>query len=379
METQDSSPKPNTIDRAAIIVRTSVVGIVTNASLAAAKAVVGIASNSIAITVDALNNFADAISSIVAIGGMHFAKKTPNKKHPLGYARSEYLSALIVAGLVLYAGITSAVESIKNIFEPETPNFGPAALTVIGVAIFVKAALGKYVKAQGKKVNSGALLASGSDALFDAVLSTSVLVTAIVYLVFDVTLEAYLGAVIGCFIIKSGIGMMRDALDEILGKRTDSKLTAKIKKLLTEEPAVRGAYDLVLHDYGPGKNLASVHVELPDSMSVKDADYLSRKLETRVYEETGVIITSVGIYSYNTKDDEAARIRDDVVERALAHDWALQVHGFYLDSATKSMRFDVVLSFDVAPQEGLEILQKEMNAAYPDYAVHIVTDVDISD
>ena len=341
METQDSSPKPNTIDRAAIIVRTSVVGIVTNASLAAAKAVVGIASNSIAITVDALNNFADAISSIVAIGGMHFAKKTPNKKHPLGYARSEYLSALIVAGLVLYAGITSAVESIKNIFEPETPNFGPTALTVIGVAIFVKAALGKYVKAQGKKVNSGALLASGSDALFDAVLSTSVL--------------------------------------EILGKRTDSKLTAKIKKLLTEEPAVRGAYDLVLHDYGPGKNLASVHVELPDSMSVKDADYLSRKLETRVYEETGVIITSVGIYSYNTKDDEAARIRDDVVERALAHEWALQVHGFYLDSATKSMRFDVVLSFDVAPQEGLEILQKEMNAAYPDYAVHIVTDVDISD
>ena len=114
-------------------------------------------------------------------------------------------------------------------------------------------------------------------------------------------------------------------------------------------------------------------------MSVKDADYLSRKLETRVYEETGVIITSVGIYSYNTKDDEAARIRDDVVERALAHDWALQVHGFYLDSATKSMRFDVVLSFDVTPQEGLEILQNEMNAAYPDYAVHIVTDVDISD
>ncbi len=286
---------------------------------------------------------------------------------------------MIVAGLVLYAGITSAVESIKNIFEPETPNFGPAALTVIGVAIFVKAALGKYVKAQGKKVNSGALLASGSDALFDAVLSTSVLVTAIVYLVFDVTLEAYLGAVIGCFIIKSGIGMMRDALDEILGKRTDSKLTAKIKRLLTEEPAVRGAYDLVLHDYGPGKNLASVHVELPDSMSVKDADYLSRKLETRVYEETGVIITSVGIYSYNTKDDEAARIRDDVVERALAHEWALQVHGFYLDSATKSMRFDLVLNFDVTPQEGLEILQNEMNAAYPDYAVHIVTDVDISD
>ena len=379
MNDKNPSTEPIKTDRASIIVRTSVVGIVTNASLAAAKAVVGIASNSIAITVDALNNFADAISSIVAIRGMHFAKKTPNKKHPLGYARSEYLSALIVAGLVLYAGITSAVESIKNIFEPETPNFGPAALTVIGVAIFVKAALGKYVKAQGKKVNSGALLASGSDALFDAVLSTSVLVTAIVYLVFDVTLEAYLGAVIGCFIIKSGIGMMRDALDEILGKRTDSKLTAKIKKLLTEEPAVRGAYDLVLHDYGPGKNLASVHVELPDSMSVKDADYLSRKLETRVYEETGVIITSVGIYSYNTKDDEAARIRDDVVERALAHDWALQVHGFYLDSATKSMRFDVVLSFDVTPQEGLEILQKEMNAAYPDYAVHIVTDVDISD
>ncbi len=379
MNVENSPTKLNRIDRASIIVRTSVVGIVANTLLAGFKATIGISSNSIAITVDALNNFSDAISSVVAIGGAKLAKKTPNKKHPLGYGRFEYLSALIVAGVVLYAGITSIVESIKNIFEPETPNFGASALTIMGVAIVVKAALGKYVTAQGVRTNSGALIASGADALFDAVISASVLGTAIFYNVSGVSLEPYLGVFIACFIIKAGVGMIRDTLDEILGKRIDRKLSKKIKTLLTDEPEVRGAYDLILHNYGPDKNLASVHLELPDHMSVKEADGLTRRLEDKVYQETGVSLVAVGIYSYNTTDDEAAKIRKDVTDRTLAYEWALQLHGFYLDSQTKTMRFDVVMSFDVAPQEGLNILQKEMRDAYPDYAVHIVPDVDVSD
>jgi len=142
---------------------------------------------------------------------------------------------------------------------------------------------------------------------------------------------------------------------------------------------VRGAYDLILYNYGPDKNLASVHLELPDTMTVEEVDRLTRKLERRVYEETGVILVGVGVYSCNTQDNEAARIFEDVRGKVLAHEWALQVHGFHVDAPAKEMRLDVVMSFDIDPKEGARILRREIGQAYPDYAVLIISDVDVSD
>lgn len=368
-----------TANRDSIIIKTSVIGILTNVLLAAFKAAIGLMSNSIAVILDAVNNLSDALSSIITIVGTKLAGKLPDKEHPLGYGRIEYLSALTVAGIVLYAGITSAVESVKKIFNPEVPDYDTIALVIIAAAVIVKIVLGKYVKAQGEKVNSGSLVASGADAMFDAVLSFSVLVSAILFLTTGISLEAYVGAIISGFIIKSGIDMIRETLDEILGKRADKELAKQIKAILNAEPEVRGAYDLVLYNYGPNKDLASVHIELPDTMSVKDVDKLTRRLETNVYKQTGIILAGVGVYSYNTNDNETAKIRNDVQEKVLAHDWALQFHGFYVEVESKDMRFDVVMSFDINPQEGLNILYEELAQAYPDYTVHIVPDVDISD
>lgn len=368
-----------TANRDSIIIKTSVIGILTNVLLAAFKAAIGLMSNSIAVILDAVNNLSDALSSIITIVGTKLAGKLPDKEHPLGYGRIEYLSALTVAGIVLYAGITSAVESVKKIFNPEVPDYDTIALVIIAAAVVVKIVLGKYVKAQGEKVNSGSLVASGADAMFDAVLSFSVLVSAILFLTTGLSLEAYVGAIISGFIIKSGTDMIRETLDEILGKRADKELAKQIKAILSAEPEVRGAYDLVLYNYGPNKDLASVHIELPDTMSVKDFDKLTRRLETNVYKQTGIILAGVGVYSYNTNDNETAKIRNDVQEKVLAHDWALQFHGFYVEVESKDMRFDVVMSFDINPQEGLNILYEELAQAYPDYTVHIVPDVDISD
>ena len=368
-----------TDSRDKIIVRTSAVGIVTNVLLAVFKAAVGLGSHSIAVVLDAVNNLSDALSSIITIVGTKLSGKLPDKKHPLGYGRIEYLSAMIVAGIVLYAGITSFVESVKKIIHPETPEYGTVSLVIIAVAVVVKIVLGKYVKAQGKKVNSGALVASGSDAMFDAVLSFSVLLSAIIFLVFKISLEAYVGAVISCFIVKAGLEMMSETVSEILGQRPDREISAKIKRLLAEEQGVRGAYDLILYNYGPDKNLGSVHLELPDTMSVEEVDRLTRKLERRVYAETGVILVGVGVYSCNTKDTEAARIAEDVRSKVLSHEWALQVHGFHVDVPEKKMRLDVVMSFDIRPKEGVEILRREIEEAYPGYAVLIIPDVDVSD
>lgn len=362
-----------------VIIRTSIVGILTNVLLAAFKAVVGIASHSIAVTLDAVNNLSDALSSVITIVGTKLAGKLPDKKHPLGYGRIEYLSAMIVSGLVLYAGITSAVESVKKIIQPEKPDYSVISLVIIAVAVVTKILLGRYVKAQGEKVNSGSLVASGSDALSDAILSGSVLLCALLFTLTGLSLEAWVGVVISGFIIKAGIEMMTETLDEILGGRADPELTGEIKALLNEDEAVRGAYDLILYNYGPDRNYASVHVALPDTMTIREADRLTRRTEARVYKETGVIITGMGIYSYNTTPGEAADIENDVRSRVLAHDWVLQLHGFYLDQETKEMMFDAVMSFDINPKEGLKTLYDEIHAAYPDYKLTIAPDVDVSD
>lgn len=362
-----------------VIVRTSVIGILTNVFLAAFKAVVGLVSNSIAVILDAVNNLSDALSSVITIVGTKLAGKLPDKKHPLGYGRIEYLSAMVVSGIVLYAGITSLVESVKKIIHPETPDYSAVSLIIIAVAVLAKIILGSYVKAKGKKVNSGSLIASGSDAMFDAILSSSVLACAVIFMLSGVSLEAYVGVVISAFIVKSGIEMMIETLNEILGVRADKETTSTIKALLNEEEEVRGAYDLIMYNYGPDKNLASVHLELPDTMTVEEVDELTRRVEAKVYKETGVILVGVGVYSYNTKNDEAAAIRSKILEIVMSHDWALQLHGFFADTERKTMRFDVVMSFDVDRKEALETLYAETKAAFPDYTAQIAPDVDVSD
>lgn len=232
--------------------------------------------NSIAVTLDAVNNLSDALSSIITVIGTKLAGKLPDRKHPLGYGRIEYISAMIVSGIVLYAGITSEVESVKKIIHPEKPDYSIISLVIIAVAVIVKIILGRYVKVKGEQVNSGSLVASGSDAMFDAILSGSVLVSAIIYMLSGLSLEAYVGVIIAGFIIKAGIEMMIETLNEILGVRADKEKTDRIKELLSDEPEVRGAYDLIMYNYGPDKDFASVHLELPDTLTAKEIDKLTR-------------------------------------------------------------------------------------------------------
>lgn len=365
--------------RSKVIVRTSFIGIAANILLAGFKAVIGLFSNSIAVVLDAVNNLSDALSSVITIIGTKLAGRPADKKHPMGHGRIEYLSAMIIAAIVLYAGITSLIESIKKIIDPETADYSPVSLIIIGVAILTKIFLGRYVKKTGERVNSGSLIASGSDAMFDAILSASVLASAIIFLTAGVSLEAYVGVAISCFIIKAGIEMMIDTLGDILGRRPSQELSRKIKDIINSESEVRGAYDLFLNDYGPNRFYGSVHIELRDTMTVEEVDVLTRRIEERIFAETGVIMTGVGVYSYNTQDTEAAHVRNQIVQQVMSHDWALQLHGFHLDSAKKQVRFDVVMSFDIDRKEGLEIISREVGEMFPQYSFMIVPDVDISD
>ena len=374
--------QPDSIDtlqtsRDQVIVRTSVIGIIANLFLAGFKAAVGLITHSIAVTLDAVNNLSDALSSVITIVGTKLAGKKPDKRHPLGYGRIEYLSAMIVAAIVLYAGITSFVESVKKIIHPEAADYSTVSLIIIGSAVVVKLLLGRYVKAMGEKVNSGSLIASGSDALFDAILSASVLLSAVVFLIWHVSLEAYVGVIISVIIIKSGIEMMTETLDDILGKRIEREFLSEIKKTICEDEAVSGAFDLILHSYGPETYVGSVHVEIPDTMTAEEIDLMERRIAQNVFLKHGVIMTGIGIYSMNTTNDEVKAIRSNVTHLATSHEGVLQIHGFYVDQEAKRINLDVILDFALEDRrQTFEAIRQEIQNSYPDYQICMTMDID---
>ena len=257
------------------IIQTSIAGIVTNILLAVFKAVIGI-------VLDAVNNASDVASSVVTIAGTKLSKKEPDKEHPFGHGRIEYLSAMIIAVIILYAGITSAIEAVKKIITPDIPSYSTVPLIIVAVAVVVKVVLGRYVKTVGVMVKSDSLINSGADASMDAVISAATLVAAIIYLNFNISVEAYLGVIISIFIIKAGIDMLRETLSHILGEAPDSKLAQKITETVMEFPEVTGAYDLVLHDYGPDVYQGSLHIEIPDIYTADRIDMLTRKIAVAV-------------------------------------------------------------------------------------------------
>ena len=367
-------------EREKIIVRTSIIGIAANVLLAVFKAVIGFMSNSIAIVMDAVNNISDAGSSLITIIGTKLAGREPDKKHPFGYGRIEYMSAMIISFIVLYAGITSLIESVKKIIDPDTPDYSVTSLIIVGVAVLVKIALGRYVKAVGKKVNSASLVNSGEDATLDSVISASTLVAAVIFIIFHISLEAWLGAVISLVIIKAGFEMLKETVSQILGERNDPDLTGSIKKTVAGFPGVQGAYDLVLNNYGPDSWNGSVHIEVPDTYSAEQLDRLIRSIQEKVYEEYNVVLTAIGVYSVNTKDEDIIKVKKQIQEIVLSHQHILQMHGFNMDKEEKSIRFDIVVSFNAENRRDVyrDVIE-DVQKNYPDYQIKIAMDTDFSE
>ena len=339
-------------NREKIVIKTSIISILANALLAGFKAFVGMLSNSIAIILDAVNNLSDTLSSIITIVGTKLAGAAPDKNHPYGYGRIEYMTSLVVSAIVLYAGITALVESIKKIINPIDVDYSTVTLVILVSAIVVKFILGMYVKKVGKRINSDSLVASGSDAFNDAILSMSVLFSAVIYLLFNISIEAYVGVLLSLFIIKSGYELIKESVDNMLGTRIESDLARKIKKEILKEEEVKGVFDLVLNDYGPDKYLGSVHVEVRDTLSVSELDGISRRITRTIMQKYGVILHTIGVYSINTRDEKIINIQKDIHKIVFSHDNILQMHGFYLDEEEKTISFDIIIDFkEKSPEE----------------------------
>lgn len=367
------------MDRKKVIIKTSVQGIIVNLILVVFKAIVGFLANSIVIVLDAVNNLSDALSSIITIIGTKLAGKAPDKKHPYGHGRIEYFASVIIGVIVLAAGLTALKESVQKIISPEKTTYTIASLIIIGVAVIVKFFFGRYVKGVGEKINSGSLVASGADALFDSVLSLSTFIAAVISMVWHIGLEGILGAVISIIIIKSSMEILKDTIDDMIGTRIDSELAKKIKDLINSFDKVEGTYDLLLHNYGPDEMMGSAHIQVPDEMTAKEIHILTREIETKVYMDLNIILT-IGIYASNTTDEAHAQIRKDLAEIIDKYEDVLQFHGFYVDTKKNRIMFDLIISFNEKNPEGLrDKVVSDIKAKHPEYDYYVIIDNDFSD
>lgn len=361
-----------------VVVKTGWISIGTNVVLAITKVVIGLLSNSISVVLDAVNNLTDAMSGAITILGIKLSNKLPDEKHPLGYGRMEFLSAMLVSGIVLYAGITSFVESVKKILHPTDMAYTTRAIAILIAFVFVKNILGDYVIKVGKKTQSKSLIASGRDAKFDGLLSFAVVSSAFLNMKTGISLEAYIGAILSVIIVKSGVEMMMETLDEILGQRVDSDLSKTIKQSIGKDEDVLGVYDLVLHSYGVNRQVGSVHVEVYDTLTAEEIDTMSRRISTRIYDEFNVLLTGIGIYSHNTSDDRVMQLRSEITKIVFEYDGILQMHGFYVDQKRMEIRFDIIIDFAIKDRKQLyQTIQKRLEEEYPSYRFVINMDLDI--
>lgn len=366
------------MDRSKQIIRTSLIGIAANVLLAAFKAAVGIVANSVAVVMDAVNNLSDALSSIITIVGTKLSARPADLKHPFGYGRVEYFTAIIIAVTVLSAGITSLFESTEKLLNPTAPTYTATTLIVIVAAIIVKLLLGLYVRRQGQQLKSDALIASGSDALFDAVVTLATLVSAGVMLLCHFSIDGILGVLISLLIIKAGVEMLASPINELLGARISPELVSMIKSEVMKFEGVRGVYDIILHNYGPNLLIGSLHINVYDTMSATDIHKLTREITETFYAKHNIVLT-VGIYAIATGENRRTEIQAKVMQTISAHPEIIQVHGFVYYEEEKRISLDVVPDISVKDEARFaQALTAELESQFPGEQVCIIIDHNFS-
>ena len=237
------------------------------------------------------------------------------------------------------------------------------------------------MSAAGKRLGADTLVASGADASFDAIISASTLVAALVYLFFHISTEAWLGAIISIVIIKSGIEMLKEALDKVLGERVDADLARGIKDTACSVDGVRGAYDLLLNDYGPQRLWGSIHVEVDETIDAREVDRITRDIQNIVYEKHKVILHTVGIYSTNAIEGSQGYAIHAALDKIVEEEpYVLQMHGLYVDTELKGVTFDLVIAFEAGDRVAVrDRVVERMSQEFPDYAFVAVIDSDVSD
>lgn len=354
-----------------------IVGIFCNLLLVAGKLTIGTLSGSVAITADAVNNLTDVSSSVVTLIGFHLAGRPADKEHPYGHARAEYLSGLMVALLILVMGIDTLKSAIGKIIHPAEVTFSPALVAVLVASVLVKLWMCLFNHKLGKTINSTALLATATDSRNDAISTTAILLAAIIQDVTHVVLDGFVGLAVALLILWSGVGVARDTLDLLLGTGPDEELRSALSAEILSHEKVLGYHDLLVHDYGPGRRFATIHVEMDvreDPMICHD---IIDNIERACLEKLGVRL-SIHYDPMVVGDPVVDEMRELIGQCVRAIDPGLSIHDFRMVAGPThtNLIFDVTLPFRMRDQkDSLKVaIDQAVKAQDPRYYTVITFD-----
>lgn len=323
-----------------------VVGIFLNICLFAGKFLAGVISNSIAITADAFNNLSDAGSSVVTLIGFKLAGAKPDPEHPFGHGRMEYVSGLVVAGAILIMAFELVRDSVDKIIHPQETVFSTTALMILAVSILVKLYMAYYNKSIGKKINSAAMRATSLDSLSDACATSVVLISALITEFAHVQIDGWCGALVGLFIFYAGINAAKETLNPLLGQPPEKEFVEEVERLVMQEETVRGIHDLVVHDYGPGRLMISLHAEVPAEGNILELHDMIDNLEKRIGNEMHceVVIHMDPVVTGNPVIEELKRTEKSILAEIGSE---LSMHDFrvVMGPTHTNLIFDVVIPF----------------------------------
>lgn len=333
-------------EREGVITAVSALGIAVNLLIAAAKVVLGLFASSIAIVSEGVNNASDAMTSVLTLVGSRLAGKHPDAKHPFGYGRVEYLTSLVIAGLILFTGIEMLISSVRLIFEPSGLNVSVPALAVVAVSAVIKFLLGVFTVSAGKRSGSGALVGVGLDCRNDSFISGVTILSAVIFIVSGVSVDAYVGALMSLLVVKAGFDVLRDTVSELLGRPGDAELAAKLYREIRSTPGILGAVDMMLHNYGPDAYSGSVNVEIDHEKTVGEVYDFLHALQLRIMREYNVTLV-FGVYAVDGDHEEVRVIRQRIAEFVRAHEHVKSFHAVYLDPASPRLYCDLIVDYEL--------------------------------
>lgn len=333
-------------EREGVITAVSALGIAVNLLIAAAKVVLGLFASSIAIVSEGVNNASDAMTSVLTLVGSRLAGKHPDAKHPFGYGRVEYLTSLVIAGLILFTGIEMLIGSVRLIFEPTELNVSVPALAVVAVSAVIKFLLGVFTVSAGKRSGSGALVGVGLDCRNDSFISVVTILSAVIFIVSGVSVDAYVGALMSLLVVKAGFDVLRDTVSELLGRPGDAELAAKLYREIRSTPGILGAVDMMLHNYGPDAYSGSVNVEIDHEKTVGEVYDFLHALQLRIMREYNVTLV-FGVYAVDGDHEEVRVIRQRIAEFVRAHEHVKSFHAVYLDPASPRLYCDLIVDYEL--------------------------------
>lgn len=345
--------------RTAYGVLASVTGIFCNVFLFAVKWTVGFLIHSISVMADAFNNLSDAGSSIIGLVGVKMAEKPADEEHPFGHGRIEYIAALIVAFLVLQVGFTFFKDSIGKIREPEMIRFRAISVVVLTLSVGVKLWLGLFNKKLGQKINSKVMMATATDAIGDVITTTATIASILFFRLTGINIDGFVGIGVSLVVMWAGIGIARDTLEPLIGQAVDPEVYIRITEFIERYEGIVGTHDLIVHNYGPGRSMASIHAEVPNDVDIEVSHEIIDKIEREAARELGIFLV-IHMDPVETKDQRVLAVKEHVTEVLGMIDEEVSIHDFRMVDGKEQINliFDMVVPHEYDREKQLELKKK---------------------